>query len=114
MTKPCHNCGDTERIKASAWNGSEHRYFCHDDDRSCYNERRGNYFDEGRTSSTTGRERQMSAEQSSMDFEQAAAYVAALDKWLQVVCETVMNANRLAAEAKAQALKESAGFIESD
>jgi hypothetical protein len=42
--KACHNCGDTSRIKASASRAGVTRYFCHDNDRSCYNERRGAYF----------------------------------------------------------------------
>lgn len=49
-TPPCHNCGDTERIKARATRRPlksgelETRYFCHAADRSCYKERRGTYF----------------------------------------------------------------------
>lgn len=43
-TPPCHNCGDTTRIKAKASRGDETRYFCHDSEKSCYNAYRGNYF----------------------------------------------------------------------
>jgi hypothetical protein len=42
----CHGCGRTDGLHASAsWRG-ETRYFCHDDERSCYNEWRGRYFAE--------------------------------------------------------------------
>lgn len=45
-TPPCHNCGDTERTKASASRGGTTRYFCHDSEQSCYNDCRGGYFDD--------------------------------------------------------------------
>lgn len=42
----CHHCGGgIGEFKASAVQGDEERFFCHNDVRSCYNERRGNYFD---------------------------------------------------------------------
>jgi hypothetical protein len=42
----CHHCGGgIGEFKASATRGNEERFFCHNDERSCYNERRGNYFD---------------------------------------------------------------------
>lgn len=49
--KTCHACGHEHAIMASASQrfGSgpwENRYFCHEDDHSCYNDNRGNYFGE--------------------------------------------------------------------
>lgn len=42
----CHHCGETSDIKAMASKGDEVRYFCHNSRKSCYNERRGTYFDD--------------------------------------------------------------------
>lgn len=41
---PCHDCKETGRIKATAMRGHLVRYFCHDEEKSCYNYRRGTYF----------------------------------------------------------------------
>lgn len=41
---PCDNCGEVGRIKALAVRGQYVRYFCHDEEVSCYNFRRGTYF----------------------------------------------------------------------
>lgn len=43
----CNNCGGgVGEFKASAWRADKgERFFCHNDTRSCYNERRGHYFD---------------------------------------------------------------------
>jgi hypothetical protein len=46
QTTACFNCGDTGRLKAQATRGDERRWFCHTAERSCYNERRGSYFDD--------------------------------------------------------------------
>lgn len=42
----CDHCGETGRIKGIALKNHLARYFCHDNEKSCYKERRGNYFDE--------------------------------------------------------------------
>lgn len=44
VNAPCDECGATGEYKASASRGGETRYFCHNDERSCYNKRRGRYF----------------------------------------------------------------------
>lgn len=44
--RPCSDCGETGRVKAHVNRGPEHRWFCHDEEKSCYNHRRGNYFEE--------------------------------------------------------------------
>lgn len=45
--KVCHECGATEGTMARAtMSGRETRYFCHNAGRSCYNVRRGRYFDD--------------------------------------------------------------------
>jgi hypothetical protein len=43
---PCEHCGETGRAKGVAIKNHLARLFCHDNDKSCYNERRGHYFDE--------------------------------------------------------------------
>jgi len=46
-SKPCDYCGDgIGEFKASAWRKDKgERFFCHNDERSCYNDARGRYFD---------------------------------------------------------------------
>ena len=45
---PCSECGETGRLKGIAMKGQHKervtRYFCHDEEKSCYNYRRGTYF----------------------------------------------------------------------
>lgn len=41
---PCHECKETGRIKATVSRGQWVRRFCHDEEKSCYNFRRGTYF----------------------------------------------------------------------
>lgn len=41
---PCHDCGEIGRVKATAVRGPYTRHFCHDEEKSCYNYRRGTYF----------------------------------------------------------------------
>ena len=43
---PCHACGDTGRMKGTASQAGETRYFCHSNDKSCYNDFRGRYFED--------------------------------------------------------------------
>lgn len=44
----CHACGGgVGEVKATAWkHGYDTRYFCHNGERSCYNDNRGAYFAE--------------------------------------------------------------------
>jgi hypothetical protein len=44
----CSLCGQgVGEYKASAWRRDKgERFFCHNDERSCYNDARGNYFPE--------------------------------------------------------------------
>ena len=44
--RPCDDCGETGRQKALAQRGPLKRWFCHDEEKSCYNYRRGNYFED--------------------------------------------------------------------
>lgn len=44
--RPCDDCGEVGRFKAHVSKGIKHRYFCHDEEKSCYNYRRGNYFED--------------------------------------------------------------------
>lgn len=42
----CYHCGQSHYFMAKVTRGDETRYFCHINERSCYNELRGRYFDE--------------------------------------------------------------------
>jgi hypothetical protein len=42
----CHNCGTWGYALAKVTRNSKTRWFCHTSERSCYNERRGNYWDD--------------------------------------------------------------------
>jgi hypothetical protein len=44
MAIPCDDCGETGRVKAIAQRGSVVKYFCHDEEKSCYIYRKGTYF----------------------------------------------------------------------
>lgn len=46
MNKTCSWCGHEHQVMASASRLGEQRWFCHADDHSCYNDRRGRYFDD--------------------------------------------------------------------
>lgn len=43
--RPCDECGETGRTKGIAWRGHSTRYFCHDEEKSCYNYRKDRYFE---------------------------------------------------------------------
>jgi hypothetical protein len=43
---PCSHCHETGRLKGTASRGAITKYFCHEGDKSCYNERKGAYFDD--------------------------------------------------------------------
>lgn len=43
----CFACGHSHRHLASAWNSKQgQRFFCHENDHSCYNDQRGRYFED--------------------------------------------------------------------
>lgn len=42
----CHNCKRFDWVMAKATRGDETRWFCHTSERSCYNELRGNYWND--------------------------------------------------------------------
>ena len=42
----CDHCGQYGRNKGAASKNHITRYFCHDNERSCYKERAGRYFDD--------------------------------------------------------------------
>lgn len=46
MITYCNECGRSGDMMASASRGNLTRHFCHNDERSCYNKRRGRYFEE--------------------------------------------------------------------
>jgi len=34
---PCHDCGETGRVKAAITSGRDRTVYCHDEEKSCYN-----------------------------------------------------------------------------